>query len=300
MIVEMYRLQDLDLVAEHFNLTRSAVSKRFKIIHRIVGPLFDFTKTKEGAIPLAHTSGMVRELEKSLKHAYLAAAMSAADFEGAGRVRVNLAAPEHIETMLVQPLKDRLKDASRIQVQYNLTSANLLSDRMQNLDIMCRMLERGDIDILLCYDFERQGVSSQQTLLSRIPGMRARGLLDSKSACMVNKNASVSDPMTEEELKKMKRAVSIPEFPGGAMDFAFVYTSLHSASLDIQADPGMVCIPSEPVARHFAKLYDLKVVRAPQSEESIRPVKMLWAEQTDDNFACKAVRSAIIRYFAEI
>lgn len=298
MILETYRTLDLDRVAEALNLTRSAVSKRFKVVHGITGQLFEFSRGK--VIALAHTHAVVEEIERSLQHTSLSMALSRIESRNTGRVRVNVAAIDHLESMLSIPLAERLKDDSRIQLQFNATSVNLGSDRFQNLFEMVRLLERGDVDILICYDFEKSGVKTENSRLPKLTAMRPRGLADMEAVGLVSPNAKISNPATPEQIKAMKRVAQMPEYAAPGSDIAYIVTNMHAASEIVKADSEAICMPPDFVAHYHAKLYGLKVVKLPKEHQAKGQIKMLWTKATDSNFACKAVRSVIIRYFAEL
>lgn len=298
MIVELYRLKDLDRVAERFSLTKSAVSKRFKVIHGITGPLFDFGRKK--VTPLAHTRAVVEEIERSLQHTSLSIALSRIESSAAGRVRVNVAMVDHLESLLSIPLAERLKSEPRIQLQFNATSPNLGGDRFQNLFEMVRLLERGDVDILVCYDFEKSGVKTENSRLPKLTAMRPRWLADIEAVGLVSANAKISDPATSAQIKAMKRVAQMTEYAAPGSDIAYIVTNMHAASEIVKADSEAICMPPDFVAHYHAKLYGLKVVKLPKEHQAKGAIKMLWTKATDRNFACNAVRSAILRHFAEM
>lgn len=297
MIVSMYHLRDMQAVAEAFSISKSAVNKRFEKIHANIGPLFQFGR--KTVTVLAHTRDIVAELEAALEHIDAALALGAGNSPFKRRTTVNVAVVDQLEAPLVQGIASLL-DPDQFQVQFHHAASYILQDRMQNTYEMSKLLENGDIDMLVCYEFDNRSIKTQYSQVPKFKGMQSRELAKDRLVAMLHPSEKVSEPMTGEEFDRYRRVMQNASYANHGADIPWLVTHLATASQLISDDPQLICTPATIIADYYAKAYQLKVAELPEEHQMTVSIRLVWSRATDHNEACTAVRSSIIRYFTSL
>ena len=278
-------------------MTYSAVYKRLKKIHEIIGPLFILDKRQVAAYP--HTLEVVKIYREAVRLADKAASVAFELEDVRRRARVNVAIVDHLEPFIAGNLIKALEETN-IQICFSHTAPYILNERFQSSFLMSQLLEAGDIDILVCFELAHLGVASEKTTPTTNSKSQSRILYTDSSLCLVNKDVECGDQLTLEEFQAFKRVVQIPEYALQGSDIPFIVTSGTTAAELIKADNSVICVPSSLIANYLAESFDLKTVLPPDEEQNRVRIKMVWENSTTEQEECAIVRSAIMRFFAQL